>query len=126
MLPTNRPLGNQVGDLPICVPNGQGSTHITLKDVLHTPDISLTLVSIRLINQARYAVSFTSGTCIIHDVACKIVSHFCKREGLYKVDTHHNESVATSIPDTSLGMAETPRCLGHILPDAIQQLYRDG
>jgi len=107
------------GDLSICVPNGQGSTHITLKDVLHTLDIALMLVSIRLIDQARYTVSFTGRTCIICDMACKIVGCFPKREGLYKVDTHHNESVAASILDTSLGMADAHRRLGHISPDAI-------
>src|SRR5882724_2802453 len=39
------------GDLPICIPNGPGSTHITL-----------TLVSIGLIDEAGYTMSFTSGT----------------------------------------------------------------
>jgi len=84
------------------------------------------LVSVGLIDEAGYAVSFTSGTCIICDVACKIVSHFPKREGLYKVDTHHIASMAASVPDTSLGMANAHCHLGHVSPDAIQQLCRDG
>ena len=54
------------GDLPIHMPNGNGFTKITLKDVLHTPDIALMLVSIGLINQASYTVTFKGGTCMIH------------------------------------------------------------
>ena len=57
------------GDFPICVPNGKGFTSITLWDILHTPDIALTLVSIGLIDKARYTVTFKDGMCNIHNSA---------------------------------------------------------
>ena len=53
------------GDLPICVPNGNGFIKITLKDVLHTPHIALILVSIGLIHQAGYTITFKDRTCMI-------------------------------------------------------------
>src|SRR5882724_661639 len=82
------------GDLPIHVPNGNGFTKITLRDVLHTPDIALTLVSVSLIDQAGYTVTFKGGTCTIHDQTHKLIGCFPKRDGLYKVDTQHPESAS--------------------------------
>jgi hypothetical protein len=35
-----------MGDLRIRVPNGESSTPIVLKDVLHAPDMGITIVSI--------------------------------------------------------------------------------
>jgi len=58
------------GNLPIHVPNGPNFSNIMLRDVLYTPDITQTLVSIGLIDNARYTMTFTGGTCIIRD-ACK-------------------------------------------------------
>jgi len=55
------------GDLPIHVPNGPNFSNITLRDVLYTPDITQTLVSVGLIDNAGYTVTFMGGTCIIHD-----------------------------------------------------------
>ena len=34
------------GDLRIEVPNGESTTPITLKDVLHAPDMGITIVSV--------------------------------------------------------------------------------
>jgi len=47
------------GNLPICMPNGKG---FTLQDVLHTSDIAPTLVSVGLIDEAGYTVTFKDGT----------------------------------------------------------------
>ena len=43
------------GDL---IPNGHGTTTVLLKDVLHCPDMGLTLVSIGKITAAGYKVIF--------------------------------------------------------------------
>jgi len=63
----------------------QWFTKITLKDVLHTLDIALMLVSVSLINQAGYTVTFKDGTSTICKMTYKLVGHFPKRDGLYKV-----------------------------------------
>ena len=92
------------GNLPIHVPNGKVYTNITLHDVLHTPDIVFTLVSMVLIDEAGCTVTFKGGTCITHDAVHTMVGCFPKREGLYRVDTSHAESVSASLTDTSLSM----------------------
>jgi len=54
-------------DLPIRVPNGPSFSNITLRNVLYTPDIAQTLVSVGLIDDAGYTMTFTGGTCTIHN-----------------------------------------------------------
>jgi len=63
-----------------------------------------TLMSMGLINEAGYMVTFKGGTCIIHDAVHTMVGPFLKREGLYWVDTNHAESMSASLIDASLSM----------------------
>jgi len=42
------------GDLRIEVPNGESSTPIIHKDVLHAPDMGITIVAINRITKAGY------------------------------------------------------------------------
>ena len=65
------------GNLPICIPNSKGFTKITLHDVLQTPDIAFTLMSMGLIDEAVYMVTFKGGTCIICDTAHMMVGKAC-------------------------------------------------
>jgi len=113
-------------NLPICVPNGVKFSNITLHGILYTPDIAQTLVSIGLIDETRYNMTFMDSTCSICNAACKIVGHFPKRERLYRVDTHCNDNSSISSMDTSLSMADAHCHLGHISPDAINQLCKNG
>src|SRR5882724_6107519 len=114
------------GDLPIRVPNGQSFSNITLLDVLCTPDFAQTLVSIGLIDDAGYTVTFANGTCTIRDTAHKTIGLFPKWEGLYKVDTYLRDSTSTSSLDTSLSIEDAHRLLSHISPDAVKWLCKDG
>lgn len=50
------------GDLRVKIPNGPKSTTILLKEVLHCPDMGLTLVSIGKITSAGYKVIFKRST----------------------------------------------------------------
>jgi len=94
------------GDLPIHVPNGQSFSNITLQDVLYTPDIAQTLISIRLINDAGYTVTFENSTCTICNTAHKTIGLFPKWEELYKVDTYLRDSTYASLSDTSLSIED--------------------
>jgi len=88
--------------------------------------IMLTLVSVGLIDEGGYMVTFKGSTCIICDAAHTMVGCFLKREGLYQVDTNHAESVSTSLADASLSMTDAHWCLGHISPDAVRLLCKSG
>jgi len=65
------------GDLPICVPNSKAYMNITLHDGLHTLEIVFTLMSMGLIDEAVYMVTFKGGTCIICDTAHMMVGKAC-------------------------------------------------
>jgi len=49
-------------DLLIHVPNGHSDSKILLRDVLHMPDIAQTLISVGLISNAGYSVTFKDGS----------------------------------------------------------------
>jgi len=51
------------GDLMILVPNGNTNSRILLRDVLHTPDVVLTLISIRCISEKGYSILFKEEKC---------------------------------------------------------------
>jgi hypothetical protein len=50
-----------MGNLPVKVPNGDGFTSITLSDVLYTPSITFTLISLRQIDKAGYTTLIEGG-----------------------------------------------------------------
>ena len=61
------------GDLQIKIPNGNNLTTILLKDVLHCPDMGLTLVSISKIAAAGCKIVFGSLACKIYDSKNKVI-----------------------------------------------------
>ena len=74
------------GDLPVQVPNGNAHLSITLKDMLHAPDLGLTLVSIGLIDDAGFMTTFSKGVCRIHNKSNVMVGIIPKTDRLYKFD----------------------------------------
>ena len=112
-----------LGDLKIEVPNGTSSTSIILKDVFHTPNMGLTIVSINRIMKAGYTVKFKNEFCVIRDKAGdQFGSIPANQNGLYKV-----ESIYVVIPlEEHADMAMLHRQLTHISPDAIQKLISSG
>ena len=76
-----------IGNFKINVPNGQTAIQITLKDMLYTPDIGLTVILVSKIADAGYRVLFEGKTCKIKDPEGKIVGKIPKSaNGLYRVD----------------------------------------
>jgi hypothetical protein len=105
----------RMGDLQIQVPNGESSSSVTLKDVLHAPDMALTIVSIGRITKSGCAVTFEDNVCRIKRGGKIIGVVPASVNGLYRID--HSEmagSASTDVPLSSLH-----RHLGHISADAI-------
>src|SRR5271170_4524751 len=75
------------GDLRIKIPNDLKNTTVLLKDVLHCPDMGLTLVSIGKITNAGYKVIFRGPNCRIFDPRDKVIGNITVENGLYRV-TH--------------------------------------
>jgi hypothetical protein len=111
------------GDLEIEVPNGESSTSIMLKDVLHAPEMGTTIVSVNRIVKAGYAVTFKDNTCQIRNKSDKVIGTIpASQNGLYKV----NRVCAAATPEERVDLATLHRRLAHIAPDAIRKMVKGG
>ncbi len=89
------------GDLQVEVPNGESSSSVVLRDVLHAPDMALTIVSISRITKAGCAVSFEGDACKIKNKAGKVIGVVpASANGLYRVD--HSVVAGAAIETVSL------------------------
>ena len=115
------------GDLRIKIPNGSSTTTILLKDVLHCPDMGLTLVSIGKITNAGYKVIFRGTTCWIYNSKDKIIGRINAKNGLYRVDHEIAVNIAMAGEDREvLSIEELHRRMGHIAPEAAKQMVSSG
>ena len=115
------------GDLRIKIPNGSSATTILLKDVLHCPDMGLTLVSIGKIAAAGYKVIFKGLACRIYDTKDKVVGQINARNGLYRIDHLATINLAMSGEAREVvTVEELHRRMGHIAPEAAKQMVSSG
>ena len=115
------------GNLRIRIPNGTSTTTVLLKDVLHCPDMGLTLVSVGKITAAGYKVIFRGMTCKIYDSKDKVIGQINARNGLYRVDHQVAMNVAMAGEAREvLTLEELHKRMGHIAPDTIKRMVRDG
>jgi len=99
------------GDLRIEVPNGEFPTPIILRDVLHAPDMGVTIVSVSRIAKAGYTVTFSHDICSICNKSGDQIGYImASKNGLYKVD--HAYLVAA--PEERVDLGTLHRRLAHI------------
>ena len=89
------------GDLCITVPNSDSVTPMMLKNVLYTPDIAATLISIGCIDNTGYLTTFGKGECIICNTNNKCIGNIPINNGLYCVD-HLTASETTNMVNDEL------------------------
>jgi hypothetical protein len=110
-----------IGDVIIKVPNGATTSTILLRNVLHAPDLALTVVSIGWIVQVGYSVEFNQDKCVIRKCDGSTIENIpTGSNGLFKLD----HSFAAITPDKLINIHALHRELGHILLDAIRALIR--
>ena len=73
------------GDLTIHIPNEGHTSNIMLQDVLYARNIGITLVSIGLIDEAGYSMTFQWGMCTICNDYSHIIGKIPRCNGLYCV-----------------------------------------
>ena len=111
--------GLGVGDLKIDVPNGSSSMSITLKDTLHTPDMTLTVISISKIANAGYAVSFEGQEYKIKNKKGKTIGRIpASANGLYRVE----HPITATAAQEQVDFLTAHQRLGHISAEAIHTL----
>ena len=111
------------GELVIDVPNDSGTTELRLLEVLYSPEVTYTLVSIGRLDEDGFFAMFGGGKCTIRDVNKEVVGVVPKTvTRIYKVE--HEEGVANEAEEQlTLGCFHCR--MGHISPEVARKLIRD-
>ena len=106
------------GDMHITIPNGESGTTFILKDVLYSPDIAVTLISVGRIDMAGYTTMFGGGACVIRSNQNKVVGWIPIQSGLYCTDRGKSIAGNALVAEEVLTIMELHHHMGHIAPDA--------
>jgi hypothetical protein len=112
------------GELTIDIPDGANSSQLRLTEVLYSPEVGYTLVSIGCLDEKGFGANFSGGKCTITGPDGERVGVVPKNNhGLYRVD---HESESASAAEEVLTLDQMHRCLGHISVNVAKKLMKDG
>jgi hypothetical protein len=112
-----------VGSLTILIPNGSTDTELVLCNVLHTPLVAYTLISLGVLDVEGYHMTIGGGHLDINAPhGQKIGRVVCTPRRLYHV-VHTPESANTI---ELLSIMELHHCLGHIAAASARKLVESG
>ena len=115
-----------VGEMVVEVPNSLEVSKLRLTEVLYSPEVGYTLVSIGRLDQLGYAVTFADGTCIIRNSADDIFSRISQsKAGLYRV-IHEPDHGSSNAVTERISVMELHCRLGHISPAVAKRLAESG
>ena len=115
------------GDSHIKLPNGPSTTTVLLKDILHCPDMGVTLILISKIAAAGCKIIFQGPTCQVYDAKNKMIGQVVIKNSLYCVD--HNITVNVALAGVArevLTAEELHHHMGDIAPEAAKQMVSKG
>jgi transposase InsO family protein len=118
------------GDIYITLPKGKTTTRILLKDVLYSPKIGVTLVSISKIDAAGFASLFYKGCLRIfapgtgEKLLGEVMGQVPMLNGLYRVE-HEPNDVAAVVTET-VTVERLHRLLGHVAPEKAKAMVEKG
>src|SRR5947209_7105461 len=96
-----------------------------LTNILYSPQLCYTLISIAKINDAGYLTTFADGRCEIHNRAGIMLVNVPKTQRLYHAaSTVKNDLCRAASSDnvTKLTLMELHRRMGHVVPNAACRL----
>ena len=109
-----------MGDMQISIPNTTSPTVVTLKDVLHCPNLGFTLISVSKIAAAGYTVIFKNDDCRVLNKSGKVIGKIGASNGLYCVISN-SEKASVAVAQKTM-IANLHNRLGHISPAAIKTM----
>lgn len=113
-----------MGDLVVDVPNGVDTSKLQLTEVLYSPEVGYTLISIGRLDDAGYTTTFSNGTCMMHGPDGEKIGEVPKNgRGLYRVVREHESANAADEKLTVMGLH---RRMGHIAPSIARKLVEKG
>ncbi|CAA7259930.1 unnamed protein product [Cyclocybe aegerita] len=109
-----------VGELIIDVPSGVNMKQLHLTEVLYSPEVGYTLVSIGRLDEKGFSTTFAHGKCVIRGPKGEEVGEVAKNaKGLYRVE--HDDDTVNSVIET-ITLDQFHRHMGHILPEVARRL----
>jgi hypothetical protein len=113
------------GEMVIDVPNGVEVSQLRLTEVLYSPEVGYTLVSIGRLDEKGFTATFGDGKCIIRGLDDECVGSIQKnRRGLYKVEHELNIEEVNAVEET-LTLEQLHRRMGHISPLIARKLVEN-
>lgn len=113
------------GDMRIEVPNGRGNSHILLKDVLYTPNIAFTLISIGHCDSAGLHCTFGGNRCLLCNQSGQILAAIPKIHGLYRFEHDSLMKPSACVAHTAISLSELHNRMGHISPVIAGRLVKE-
>jgi len=112
------------GDIQVELPLEEKRTTVTLKNILYTPKMALTLISTNRIVAAGYAVHFENKHCkiLVPAPRRKLIASIPQINGLYIVPAQAEESANVA----KLTVYELHRVLGHVAQGAVLHVVKTG
>jgi hypothetical protein len=111
-----------MGEMTIDIPNGVDISQLKLTEVLYSPEVGYTLVSIGRLDEKGFTTTFSGGKCLIRGPEGEEIGLVPKSErGLYCV-VHEQESVNSAVEELTLDQFH--RRMGHILPKIARKLVQ--
>ena len=113
------------GEMVIDIPNGVEISQLRLTEVLYSPEVGYTLVSIGRLDEKGFSARFGDGKCIIRGPDDECVGKILmNKRGLYKVEHELNIEEANAVEET-ITLEQLHRRLGHISPIIAKKLIED-
>ena len=81
------------GDVHLDLPNGSGSKRVLLRDVIYTPEILSTVISVNRLTKGKCSVLFENKICTIKYPTGHIMATLPTSNGLYRVLTTKTDNI---------------------------------
>ena len=103
-----------VGELVIDVPNGVDINQLHLTEVLYSPEVGYTLVSIGRLDENGFSATFGGGKCVLRGPEGECIGQVPKNpKGLYRVE---HEADSANAATEAITIDQFHRRMGHISP----------
>ncbi|THH08422.1 hypothetical protein EW146_g8993 [Bondarzewia mesenterica] len=114
------------GDIVVEVLNGAHISQLRLTEVLYSPEVGYTLISIGRLDKLSFSTTFAGGTCIIHAPSGKHIGVVpCTKHGLYRV-VHDSSAQDKAGAAEELTVMEFHHRMGHVAPSMAKRLVEKG
>ena len=109
----------------IDIPKGVKFSKLQLTEVLYSPEVGCTLVSMGRLDEKGFSATFSGGKCAICGPNGEQVGKILKTSrGLYK--SKHEKAEEANLANGTITLDKLHRCLGHISPKSALKLVENG